>query len=60
MAAELPLAALRTQLEFLVHEIASQERMEISEREQVHIAEELADDMIGYGPLRAAFKGRQH
>ncbi|MFC7478336.1 ATPase, T2SS/T4P/T4SS family [Dankookia sp. GCM10030260] len=51
VAAELPAAALRAQLEVLVHEIANRERVEISAREQARIAEELADDMVGYGPL---------
>ncbi|MGG5887110.1 CpaF family protein [Falsiroseomonas sp. HC035] len=51
VAAELPAAALRQQLESLVHEIAGRERIEISAREQAQIAQELADDMVGYGPL---------
>jgi pilus assembly protein CpaF len=51
VAAELPPPALRAQLETLVHEIADRERIEISAREQSRVAEELADDMVGYGPL---------
>jgi pilus assembly protein CpaF len=51
VAAELPAAALRAQLQTMVHEIANRERIEISAREQERIAEELADDMVGYGPL---------
>ncbi|MDB5377603.1 MAG: pilus assembly protein CpaF, partial [Rubritepida sp.] len=51
IAGDLPGEALRAQLEALVHEIASRERIEISAREQTAIAEELADDMVGYGPL---------
>jgi pilus assembly protein CpaF len=51
VAAELPAAALRAQLEALVHEIADGERIEISAREQALVAEELANDMVGYGPL---------
>jgi pilus assembly protein CpaF len=51
VAAELPAAALRTQLEALVHEIADRERIEISRREQSLLAEELANDMVGFGPL---------
>jgi pilus assembly protein CpaF len=53
VAAELPAAALRQQLESLVHEIAGRERIEISAREQAQIAQELADDMVGYGPLES-------
>jgi pilus assembly protein CpaF len=51
VAAELPAPALRSQLESLVHEIANRERTEISAREQSRVAEEIADDMVGYGPL---------
>ena len=51
VAADLSAPALRVQLESLVHEIANRERVEISAREQATIAEELADDMVGYGPL---------
>ncbi|MBW6396809.1 CpaF family protein [Roseomonas sp. HJA6] len=51
VAGELPHAALRQQLDALVHELASRERMEISARDQSRIAEEIARDMVGYGPL---------
>jgi pilus assembly protein CpaF len=51
VAADLPGPALRAQLEALVHELADRERIEISAREQARLAEELADDMVGYGPL---------
>jgi len=51
VAAELPPAQLREQLEALVHELADRARIEISAREQQQIAEELAHDMVGYGPL---------
>ena len=51
VAAELPAGALRAQLESLVHELANREKVEISAREQARIAEELTDDMVGYGPL---------
>lgn len=56
VAAELPAPALRSQLEALVHEIADRERIEISGREQAQLAEELANDMVGYGPLEALLK----
>jgi len=51
IAAELPAPALRAQLESLVHDLADRDKVEISAREQARIAEELADDMVGYGPL---------
>lgn len=43
---------LRRQIEEIIHGIANQERLELSGREQLHLAEEIADDMTGYGPLR--------
>jgi pilus assembly protein CpaF len=51
LAADLPMQALRRQIEQMVHQIADEERMELSGREQARIAEELANDMTGYGPL---------
>jgi pilus assembly protein CpaF len=51
VAGELGQAALRSQLEVLVHEVANRERFEISARDEARIAEELAHDMVGYGPL---------
>jgi len=51
LAAELPLAALQRQLEQVIHDIANEERYELSGREQSRLAEELAQDMIGYGPI---------
>src|SRR5262249_45225053 len=43
---------LRRQLEEIMHAIANQERLELSGREQFQLADEIADDMTGYGPLR--------
>jgi pilus assembly protein CpaF len=43
---------LRRQIEEIIHGIANQERLELSGREQVQLADEIADDMTGYGPLR--------
>ena len=48
---DLPQAALQVQLEQLIHEIANEERYELSEREQQRLAAELAQDMTGYGPI---------
>jgi pilus assembly protein CpaF len=44
--------ALRQQIEEIIHGIANQDRLELSAREQFHLANEIADDMTSYGPLR--------
>ena len=51
VAADLSLSQLRRQLEQIIHDIANEERYEISAREQTRLAEELAQDMMGYGPI---------
>jgi len=51
IASELPRGALRAQLLALVHDMADQERIGLSAREQARVAEELEHDMVGYGPL---------
>ncbi len=56
VAAELPSTALQRQLEQVIHDIANEERYELSGREQTRLAEELANDMIGYGPLEALLR----
>ncbi|QOZ46525.1 CpaF family protein [Bradyrhizobium sp. CCBAU 53340] len=43
---------LRRQIEEIIHGIANQDRLELSGREQLLLADEIADDMTGYGPLR--------
>ncbi|MBR0815267.1 CpaF family protein [Bradyrhizobium diazoefficiens] len=43
---------LRRQVEEIIHAIANQDRLELSGREQMLLADEIADDMTGYGPLR--------
>jgi pilus assembly protein CpaF len=43
---------LRQQIEDIIHGIANQDRLELSAREQFHLANEIADDMTSYGPLR--------
>ncbi|HLB96557.1 MAG TPA: CpaF family protein [Acetobacteraceae bacterium] len=50
-AVDLPTAVLQRQLEQIIHDIANGERYELSAREQSRLAEELANDMTGYGPL---------
>ncbi|MGW1423440.1 CpaF family protein [Bradyrhizobium manausense] len=52
-AAAVPREVLRRQIEEIIHGIANQERLELSGREQLQLADEIADDMTGYGPLRA-------
>jgi len=51
-AATVPRDILRQQIEEIIHGIANQERLELSGREQLQLADEIADDMTGYGPLR--------
>jgi pilus assembly protein CpaF len=53
VAANVSREVLRRQIEEIIHEIANQERLELSGREQLQLADELADDMTGYGPLHA-------
>ena len=58
-ASELSAAALRRQLEEVVHQIATDERLEISAREQARIAEEMVNDMVGFGPLEPLLRRRR-
>jgi pilus assembly protein CpaF len=51
-AATVPREILRRQIEEIIHGIANDERLELSGREQYLLADEIADDMTGYGPLR--------
>lgn len=53
VAATVSRDVLRRQIEEIIHGIANDERLELSGREQILLAEEIADDMTGYGPLRA-------
>lgn len=53
VAATVTREVLRQQIEQIIHGIANEERLELSGREQILLAEEIADDMTGYGPLRA-------
>jgi len=52
VAATVSREVLRRQIEEIIHQIANQERLELSGREQLQLAEEIADDMTSYGPLR--------
>jgi pilus assembly protein CpaF len=51
LAVDMPMLALQRQLERMINTIANEERTELSAREQALLAEELASDMTGYGPL---------
>ena len=42
---------LRSQIEEIIHGIANKEQLELSGREQAPLADEMADDMVGFGPL---------
>ena len=48
---DMPMAALQRHLEQVIHEIANEERYQLSGREQMLLAEELAQDMLGNGPI---------
>jgi pilus assembly protein CpaF len=50
-AMEMPAPRVREQLERLVHEVAGLQRIEISATDQAMLAQELVDDMLGFGPL---------
>ena len=50
-AARLPRSTLKAEVAKLVQEIATEERIELNESEESALATELADDMIGLGPL---------
>jgi pilus assembly protein CpaF len=51
-AATVTREVLRRKIEEIIHQIANEDRLELSAREQLQLADELADDMTGYGPLR--------
>jgi pilus assembly protein CpaF len=47
---------LRAELEPIIHDIAGQERVQLSARDQERLAQELTDDMIGFGPLESLLR----
>ena len=49
--AEMSPEVLRAELEPIIHEVADQERVQLSARDQAQLAQELTDDMVGFGPL---------
>jgi pilus assembly protein CpaF len=52
VAATVSREELRRQIEEIIHGIANKERLGLSGHEQLLLADEIADDMTGYGPLR--------
>jgi pilus assembly protein CpaF len=56
VASELSPDALLRQLEAVVHEVAERDRLQLTAREQADLAEELTQDMVGYGPLDPLLK----
>src|SRR5689334_3670555 len=55
-ATSLAPGTLQREIEQVIHEIANEERVGLSAREQTRLAEELASDMTGYGPLEALLR----
>jgi pilus assembly protein CpaF len=51
VVAEMAPDVLRSELEPLIHSIAGRERVQLSARDQAQLAQELTDDMVGFGPL---------
>jgi pilus assembly protein CpaF len=49
--AEMAPAVLRAELEPVIHQIVGQERIQFSARDQDQLAQELTDDIVGFGPL---------
>ena len=52
-AANVDADTLRREVETIIHDIANRDRLQISGHEQLRLAEELANDMTGYGPIHA-------
>jgi pilus assembly protein CpaF len=51
VAGRIPRQTLRAEIAKLVSEIATEQRVELNEAEESALATELADDMVGLGPL---------
>jgi len=58
-AASTPPHLLRREVELVIHEIANEDRLGLSGREQALLAEELVQDMTGYGPLEPLLRDEQ-
>jgi pilus assembly protein CpaF len=53
VAGRMPRAALRGEIGKLVNEIATEERVQLNKLEELALAADLSDDMVGLGPLEA-------
>src|ERR1700731_2264981 len=51
VAGRIPRAALRVEIAKLVSEIATEERVQLNKLEEMALAADLSDDMVGLGPL---------
>src|SRR5947208_10732572 len=51
VAGRIPRAALRVEVAKLVSEIATEDRVQLNKIEEMALAADLSDDMIGLGPL---------
>jgi pilus assembly protein CpaF len=51
VAGRIPRAALRVEIAKLVSEIATEERVQLNKLEEMGLAADLSDDMVGLGPL---------
>jgi pilus assembly protein CpaF len=51
VASRMPRPQLLSEIRRLVNEIADQTRVRLNEREEIVLADELVDDMVGLGPL---------
>src|SRR6202047_1723630 len=51
VAGRIPRAALRREVAKLVNEIATEDRVQLNKLEEIALAADLSDDMVGLGPL---------
>jgi pilus assembly protein CpaF len=51
VAGRIPRATLRTEIAKLVNEIATEDRVQLNKLEEMALAADLSDDMVGLGPL---------
>ena len=51
VAGRIPRAALRREIAKLVNEIATEDRVQLNKQEEMALAADLSDDIVGLGPL---------
>jgi pilus assembly protein CpaF len=56
VAAVVSADALMRTIGDIIHQIADEQRLELSASEEARLAKELADDMVGYGPLQSLLR----